>query len=423
MSEVKGADRIEKWPIEKLRGYKKNSRTHSEDQIAKIAASIAEFGFTNPVLAKADGELIAGHGRVMAASQLGIKTVPVIVLDYLTEAQRRAYIIADNQLATLAGWDDKLLSEELRDLMGIGFDLNLVGFDSAELDRLLIGEQEEEDEGTGDFVPEVTEKAVSQLGDIWILGDHRIICGDCTRPETVTRLLNGNEPHLMVTDPPYGVEYDPAWRNESLGEGNLSVGEVVNDDRADWRDAWELFPGDVAYVWHAGSKGDIVAASLQACEFQIRTQIIWAKQHFAIGRGHYHVQHEPCFYAVRKGKTGHWSGDRTQSTLWQISNGLSQGGPRKSEDELTGHGTQKPVECMLRPILNNSQRGDAVYEPFSGSGTTIIAAEKSGRRCFAVELNQPYVDVAVRRWEKFTGKKAIHADTKRTFSEMQAERT
>ncbi len=421
MPETKGADRIEKWPIERLRGYKKNSRTHSEDQITKIAASIAEFGFTNPVLAKADGELIAGHGRVMAAQRLGIGIVPVIVLDYLTDAQRRAYIIADNQLATLAGWDDGILQAELRDLMAEGFDLNLVGFESAELDRLLMGEQEEEDEG-GDFVPEVEEVPVSQIGDVWILGDHRIICGDSTSEQAIERLLAGAVPHLMVTDPPYGVEYDPSWREGAdLGVGNRSKGKVLNDDRVDWYDAWALFPGDVAYVWHAGKYSAEVQRSLEGAEFQVRSQIIWAKQHFAMSRGDYHWMHEPCWYAVRKGKTGHWSGDRKQTTVWQIANNNSFGNSEK--EETWGHGTLNPLECMLRPILNNSQRGDAVYEPFSGSGTTIIAAEKSGRRCYAIELNPLYVDVAVRRWEKFTNKKAVHADTKRTFAEMQAERT
>lgn len=227
----------------------------------------------------------------------------------------------------------------------------------------------------------------------------------------------------MVTDPPYGVEYDADWRNKALagkpkadgkiGGGGRAVGKVENDDKADWREAWALFPGDVAYVWHAGNMAHVVAESLLSCDFGIRAQVIWAKSHFAIGRGDYHPQHEPCWYAVRKGKAGHYDGGRKQSTLWQIDK------PQKSE---TGHSTQKPVDCMKRPIENNSKPGEAVYEPFSGSGTTIIAGEMTGRRVLAIELNPAYVDVAVRRWESFTGRAAMHEETGRSFDEMARER-
>ena len=253
-------------------------------------------------------------------------------------------------------------------------------------------------------------------------GGHRIICGDSTDAATVERLLAGVKPHLMVTDPPYGVEYDASWRNEaartSKGMGNRAIGagaigKVMNDDRADWREAWALFPGDVAYVWHAGKHAGMVADSLQAAKFDVRSQIIWAKNHLAISRGDYHWQHEPCWYAVRAKATSHWSGDRKQSTLWQIDK------PKKSE---TGHSTQKPVECMARPIKNNSSPGQAVYEPFSGSGTTIIAAEQLGRVCYAVELNPAYVDVAVRRWQDFASGVATLEGDGRTFDEIAAER-
>lgn len=231
---------------------------------------------------------------------------------------------------------------------------------------------------------------------------HRIMCGDSTSAEDVARLLDGAKPHLMVTDPPYGVEYDPNWRNEAdrangKPYGARAVGLVSNDDKADWREAWALFPGDVAYVWHAGLFAPVVADSLAACDFHLRSQIIWSKSNFAIGRGDYHWHHEPCWYAVRKGRKGHWAGDRKQTTVWEIAK------PAKSE---TGHGTQKPVDCMKRPIENNSKPGDAVYEPFSGSGTTIIAGEMTGRRVFAMELNPAYVDIAVKRWEQFVGGKA-----------------
>lgn len=222
----------------------------------------------------------------------------------------------------------------------------------------------------------------------------------------------------MVTDPPYGVEYDPAWRNDALRAdgsaiGCRAIGKVENDDRADWTEAWKLFGGDVAYVWHAGLFAQVVADSLIAAGFELKTQIIWNKSNFAIGRSHYHWKHEPCWYVVRKGKTGHWNGDRTQSTVWDIQK------PNKSE---TGHGTQKPVECMERPIRNNSNYGDSVYEPFSGSGTTIIAAEQTGRRCYAMELSPNYVDVAVKRWQTATGKVAYLEESGKTFEHAAKDR-
>jgi DNA modification methylase len=250
-------------------------------------------------------------------------------------------------------------------------------------------------------VPELPVVPTSVLGDIYLLGDHRIMCGDSTDKESVLKLLGGGVPSLMVTDPPYGVEYDPNWRNEAErknGEafGGRAIGKVLNDDRADWREAWELYPGNVAYVWHSALHSSEVDASLVAAGFEIRSQIIWAKHRFAISRGHYHWQHEPCWYAVRKNESGNWSGDRSQTTLWAITHNASD----------TGHGTQKPIECMLRPIENNSKSGDIVYDPFLGSGTTLIAAEKSGRTCYGMELSPQYVDVIVKRWEDFTGRKA-----------------
>jgi DNA modification methylase len=243
------------------------------------------------------------------------------------------------------------------------------------------------------------------------------MCGDSTVATDVEALLAGVKPHLMVTDPPYGVQYDPSWHVEAAAAGKIkgagkrgSVGLVANDDRADWREAWALFPGDVAYIWHAGMMGGIVAESLVDSGFEIRSQIIWVKSSFAIGRGHYHWQHEPCWYAVRN--TGHWHGNRSQSTVWKIDK-------QKSE---TGHSTQKPVECMKRPIENNSSPGQAVYEPFSGSGTTIIAGEMTGRSIYAMELSPQYVDVAVKRWQEFTGHKATLESTGQTFEDVAPNR-
>lgn len=403
---------IETLPIDTLIPYARNSRTHSEEQVAQIAASIREFGFTNPVLIDADGGLIAGHGRVMGARKLGLADVPCIRLAHLSEAQRRAYVIADNKLALNAGWDDAMLALELRDLQDMDFDLSLTGFETDDITALLAGlDATPKGETDADDVPPLQADAVTQPGDVWMLGKHRIMCGSSTVATDVATLLGGGVPHLMVTDPPYGIEYDADWRNSAQRAdgtpiGGRAVGKVLNDDQADWREAWALFPGEVAYVWHAGVRSNEVADSLHACGFKVYAQIIWAKSNLVIGRGHYHPKHEPCWYAVKKGGTGHWQGDRKQTTLWEIPK------PQKSE---TGHSTQKPIECMRRPIENNSRPGDAVYEPFSGSGTTIIAAEQTGRICYAMELSPNYVDVAVRRWQQYTGKTAVLESTGQPF--------
>lgn len=414
--------------------YVGNSRTHSPEQIDQIAASMVEFGFTSPIMHDGEGTILAGHGRLMAARKvwdsgrsipnLPDGMVPTISLAHLSPAQRRAYVIADNRLAEFAGWDTATLASELEALRReYDYDIDVVGYSVDDLDAMLAEMHDtsglEGGDGPGggntdeDEIPEAA-PPVSRHGDLWLLGEHRIICGSSTDAHTVERLLGDERPHLMVTDPPYGVNYDPAWRAKAgVNKNTKKLGKVLNDDKADWREAWALFPGDVAYVWHASMFTKVVLESLEACDFEHRSMIIWAKDRFTLGRGHYHWQHEPAWYVVRKGKTGHWNGDRSQSTVWNI--------PARDDDGV-GHGTQKPVECMRRPILNNSKPGDAVYEPFSGSGTTIIAAETTGRRAFAVELNPAYVDIAVKRWQRFTGKAAVLADDGRTFAEVMAER-
>ena len=349
----------------------------------------------------------------MAARKLGLVDVPVMVATGWSDAQKQAYVLADNQLALNAGWDAEMLKVELTDLAGAGFDVSLIGFSEDELAKLTADKAEGLTDP--DAVPEVPVNPVTVLGDVWVLGKHRVMCGDSTSADDVAALLAGVSPHLMVTDPPYGVEYSAGWRDDALGgkAGGRATGKVLNDNKADWREAWALFPGDVAYVWHADRFSHRVAESLEACEFDMRALIIWGKNQLVIGRGHYHSQHEPCWYAVRKKETGHWAGDRKQTTLWKIDK------PQKSE---TGHGTQKPVECMKRPIENNSSPGQAVYEPFSGSGTTIIAAEMTGRIACAMELSPQYVDVAVKRWQDFTGQKATLESDGRTFEDVAAAR-
>src|SRR6056297_1328987 len=406
-----GARAIEQRAVADLIPYANNARTHSETQVARIAGSIREFGFNNPVLVDGANGIIAGHGRVLAARQLGLGEVPVIELAHLSEARKRAYILADNRLAEQAGWDRELLSLELGELSDLGVDLEGLGFAAGELDELLALDKADPRE---EETPEPPTQPVSRPGDLWCLGPHRLLCGDATSEADVARLLRDVRPHLMVTDPPYGVDYDPGWRNRAGASETKRTGKVMNDDRADWRAAWALFPGDVAYVWHGALHATTVAESLAACGFEVRSQIIWAKEQLVLSRGHYHWQHEPCWYAVRSGGTGHWTGDRKQSTLWQI--------PSRDQDAETVHGTQKPVECMRRPILNNSSPGQAVYEPFSGSGSTLIAAETTGRACHAVELDPAYVDVAVARWEAFTGEEAVLPGEDRSFAEITSER-
>jgi DNA modification methylase len=405
------ADHVERWSLDRLLPYARNARTHSASQIDQIAASMREWGWTNPVLVDELGMIIAGHGRIQAARKLGLSEAPVMVATGWSEAKKRAYVIADNKLALNAGWNEDLLAAELADLSELAFNVDLLGFEVGELERLLGSAEALEGE---DDVPAAPETRVSRAGDLWLLGRHRLLCGDATCANDVARLLGGVRPHLMVTDPPYGVEYDPAWRNESGASQTRRTGKVLNDDRADWREAWALFPGEVAYVWHGALHAGTVAESLTATEFQIRSQIIWSKERLVLSRGHYHWQHEPCWYAVKKGGSGAWAGDRKQTTVWSIAS--------KGQDAETVHGTQKPVECMRRPMLNNSSVGQAVYEPFSGSGTSLIAAETCGRTCLAMELDPAYVDVAVTRWEQLTGETAVLEGEGTSFADARKER-
>ncbi len=382
-----------------------NTRKHSRRNLDAIKASLRRFGQQKPIVVDAKGIVLAGNGTLAAATELGWSEIQ-IVRTALAGVDATAFGIADNRSAELAEWDEKL-GDVLAALKAEDFPLPEIGFDEADLAQLA-GEPPPSDADAEPQIDKAEELRVKwgvELGQVWQLGEHRIACGDSTSAETVKRLLGEEKPHLMVTDPPYGVEYDANWRNEAMPNKNdanrrkddtvRAVGKVFNDDKADWREAWALFPGDVAYVWHAGNKAHLVADSLIASDLLIRAQIIWAKHQFVIGRGDYHPHHEPCWYAVRKGRTGHYNGDRTQSTLWEIDR------PKKSE---TGHSTQKPLECMERPIRNNSKPGDLVYEPFSGSGTTIIACERTGRKCRAIELNPGYVAVAIQRWADATGK-------------------
>src|SRR6201993_260630 len=409
------AERIEQWPIERLIPYANNARLHSEADIDKLAAAIGKWGWTNPALVDEGGNLLAGHRRARAAAKLGLTSIPVIVAHGWSEEEKRAYRLADNQLAARASWDPDLLGHELQELGFGGFDIGLIGFEPDQLETILAG-MGSSGLTDPDSVPEVPDKPVTRPGDIWVLGDHRIGCGDSTNSADVAQVLAGTEPHLMVTDPPYGVSYEPSWRSRrTLSRGTLAQGKVLNDDRADWREAYALFTGDVAYVWHGALHGNVIAANLAACGLPLRAQIVWVKQHFTLSRGHYHWQHENCWYAVREGKAGHWQGDRRQTTVWEIANNNPFG--NRHREQSWGHGTQKPVECMRRPIVNNSRPGQLVYDPFLGSGTSLIAAEMTGRICCGLEISPAYVDLILRRWQAFTGRTAIHQASGQSFDE------
>jgi len=410
---------IETRPVAQLVPYARNSRQHSETQIGRIMASMREYGFTVPILVDEEDGIIAGHARALAADRLGIANVPVMVARGWSEAQRRSYVIADNALGAGSTWDLGLLKIELDDLKGISFNLDILGFDTDFLKSVMEPNPGRTDP---DEIPPPLSATVSLQDDIWVLGNHRLVCGDCTNAATVGRLLVNDRPHLMVTDPPYGIDYDPGWRRTarnadgkliSTGSGR-AMGTVRNDTRADWRDAWALFPGDVVYCWSSAMYLPESILSLEACGFERRTLIVWAKSHHTMGRGHYHSQDEECWYAVRKGRTGHWNGGRKQTTVWQIEK------PQKND---SGHSTQKPVECMKRPIENNSVVGDVIYDPFMGSGTSIVACELTGRHCRGIEINPDYVDLALMRWQSFATQDAILQGTGETFAQVSARRS
>ena len=403
--------------IDSLIPYINNARTHSADQVAKIASSIKEFGFNDPIAIDLTKGIIAGHGRLEAAKILGYTEVPTIQLGHLTKEQQKAYVLAHNRIALDAGWDKELLKIEFDELEAAGFDVSKTGFDDEEIEALINPEIVLDGLQSGDSTPVIKGNPVTVLGDTWILGKHRLRCGDSVNPLDVQELCKEFNPVLMVTDPPYGVNYTPEWRDDAnLGIGDRSRGKVENDDVFDWTDAYSLFTGDVVYVWHAGVFSAEVAGHLRACDFQIKSQIIWVKQHFALSRGDYHWQHEPCWYAVKKGKKHNWNGARDQSTTWDILNNNAFG--NADPEKTWGHGTQKPIECMARPIQNNSKPNDYIYDPFGGSGTTLIACEKFGRKCLMMELSAEYCDVIIKRWQDFSGSKALLETNGLSFEEI-----
>ena len=409
------ADKIEQWPTAKLLPYARNARTHSEEQVAQIAASIAEFGFTNPILAGADGVIVAGHGRLAAAHKLGLALVPVVVLEHLSPTQRRALVIADNRIADNAGWDEAMLRIELVTLQDDDFDVSLTGFDADALAELLADEDGNGDgETDDDAVPEITETPISRPGDVWVLGGHRLLCGDSTKAECFEQLLQGSQVDMVFTDPPYNVNYANTAKDNMRGTNRAILNDNLGDGFYDFLLA-ALTPtiancrGGI-YVAMSSSELDVLQSAFREAGGKWSTFVIWAKNTFTLGRSDYQRQYEPILYGWPEGAQRHWCGDRDQGDVWNIKK------PQKNDL----HPTMKPVELVERAIRNSSRPGNVVLDPFGGSGTTLIAAEKSGRLARLIELDPKYVDVIVRRWQDWTGKQATRESDGLAFDDQAA---
>jgi DNA modification methylase len=429
--------KIENVSIDKLVPYARNSRTHSDAQVAQIAASIKEFGFTNPVLIEGGGGIIAGHGRVMAAKSMKLESVPCIRLDHLTEAQKKAYVIADNKLALNAGWNDQMLGLELADLQGLGFDLELTGFSKDEL-ALLMAPEPTDGHTDEDEVPSIPEQPKSQRGDVWLLGEHRLMCGDSTQADDLAKLMDGDKADLVWTDPPYNVAVDG------------KAGKIMNDDmsKSEFRKFLQsvyaryfenMREGAVIYVAHGESERAAFSDCMVEAGLKLSEVLIWVKQSGTLSRQDFNWKHEPILYGWKEGKGHHFCGDFTLTTV--IDDDLDI--DKMKKDELVAmlkqikeqmpttivrhdrptksdlHPTMKPVGLVQRMIEWSSMDGWIVLDLFGGSGSTMIACQKANRQARLMELDPKFVDVIVKRWQDFTGKIAVHAETGKPFAEVK----
>lgn len=382
--------------VSSLKKNPKNPRQIKGEKLELLKKSVASFQkmmALRPMIVDENNIVLGGNMRLAAIKALGLKEIPddwVKRADDLSEDEKAEFVIKDNNSFGEYDWD--AIANEWSDYPLAEWGLDVPGFEAVE------PEGDADAEPQMDKAAELNKKWKVKSGDLWQIGEHRLVCGDSTNAQDVERVLDGAKPNLMVTDPPYGVDYKPEWRsiteNQGFAAKSVNTGKVLNDDRADWREAWQLFDGDIAYCWHADLRASDAWQSLVVSGFEIRAQIIWAKPSLTFGQGHYHFQHEPCFYAVRKGSTASWSGDRKQTTLWEIAGINPAGGSSDEGDGKTGHGTQKPLECMARPIRNHE--GD-VYEPFAGSGTTLVACQNLNRKCYAIEISENYCAVILER--------------------------
>ena len=392
------AENIEIWDISRLIPYARNSRTHSDAQISQLAASIKEWGWTVPILIDETGMIIAGHGRLAAAQKLNYKQVPVVIASNWSEEKKRAYVIADNKLALNAGWDTELLALEIQELKATDFNLSILGFTDEELNNLIPVNVTEglTDE---DAVPEPPPEPITKPGDIWILGKHRLMCGDSTSIDHLEKLCDGRQVDMWLTDPPYNVAYEGKTKDA------LTIKNDSMDDekfRQFLRDAYTaadavMKAGAVFYIWHADSEGYNFRGAAKDAGWKVRQCLIWKKSTIVMGRQDYHWKHEPCLYGWKEGAGHLWAADRKQTTILEFDK------PSRSAE----HPTMKPVALFEYQMLNNTKGGDIVLDSFGGSGTTLVAAEKNGRIAYLMELDPKYCDVIVKRWEEFTGKKAL----------------
>jgi DNA modification methylase len=403
---------VEMWDIDRPIDYPKNARKWSPKAVEKVATSIREFGWRQPVVVDSAGVIVIGHLRRAAGKSIGLTECPVHVAADLSPAKIRALRLADNRTAQEAEWDLDILASEFADLKTFDFDLTITGFDTREIDKFTLSVNPAEDD-----VPPVPEVPITKPGDLWLLGTHRLLCGDATKTEDVARALGDSKPFMLLTDPPYGIELDMEWRDRA-GHNEMApaaksymkiamAGKGISGDTiADWSEAFALVPSiEVAYVWHATSHLIEVAEGLKRIGFDVRQQIVWNKTVAVMGRQAYNWKHEPCWYAVRHGKTARWNGAHDQTTVWDAASPkhIMSG----SKEEKLPHPTQKPVDLMRRSIVNHGIQGDGVYEPFGGSGTTLAACELTGRTCTCIEIEPRYCDVIVTRWQNLTGKKAV----------------
>jgi DNA modification methylase len=395
--------KLQSIPLKSIVPTLKNPRKIDKNQLSHLENLISKFGLIDKPILNSDFTLIGGHQRLKILKKMKVKEVECWIPDQQLSQEDLNHLCIGLNL-NQGKWDYDILANEwnMIDLIKWGFsEEQLVGLtkESEQISQVL-----EEDSEV--LEPCKDEDAITKLGDIYELNNHRLVCGDSTVSEYVDKCLNGNKPILMVTDPPYGVNYDPSWRKRcqrKIGVSSTALGKVQNDHQVNWEFAWNLFPGSVVYIWCASWFLPEIAKSLDDFDYERKSLIIWKKQHFALSRGHYHWQHEPCWYAVKKGHQHNWQGSRKESTVWEIAN-LNCFGKSQQEDERTAHSTQKPLECMARPIRNSSAIGEGVYDPFLGSGTTLIAAESLNRTCYGIEISPAYCDIIVARYIRFMDK-------------------
>jgi DNA modification methylase len=408
------ADHIELWPTTRLLPYIRNPRKN-DHAVEQMAGAIREFGFRIPIVARSSGEVVDGHLRLKAAYKLGLESVPVVLADELTDAQIKAFRILANRSAIWAEWDEELLGLELSELQESGFDLDLTGFTPEEWEALIAGDETSQEGLTDeDAVPEVPETPISKTGDVWLLGEHRLLCGDATRAEDYKALLGDELVDMAFTDPPYNVNYANSAKDKLRGKNRPILNDNLGEDfgaflTAACRNILTVTKGAV-YLAMSSSELDTLQAAFRAAGGKWSTFIIWAKNTFTLGRADYQRQYEPILYGWREGAEHFWCGARDQGDVWQIKK------PQKNDL----HPTMKPVELVERAVRNSSKTRDIVLDPFGGSGSTLIACEKSGRRARLIELDPKYVDVIVRRWQDFTGQEAKRAGDGAGFGQTVA---